>query len=492
MKCHYASEYVANRGQRRICSNKVVPFRRFCFVSLVLATVCLAVTLEPAGTLRAADEVGGELIEMVIDLLRENDKDMRALGLDQVRTELKGEAATRALATELPKLPRAAQIGLLSALADRGDVAARPAVLELLAKAREEPLRAAAIDALGALGGPADIATLVRLLAEGPKAEQAAARKSLIRLRGESVPLGLTTAMQRAAPPVRVALIEILAARRARNTLPTLLTAAVGDDPQVRAAAMIALGQLAGPEQVPGMVQGVLQAEQGRERAAAEKAVMFVCTRDADEEQRAAPLLAAMDALNKADRIAMLSTLGRIGGPAARKTIEEAIADPHPESHDMGIRGLCNWPNASVAPRLIELVNKGQHPAHRIMALRAVIRVAPLPDKRPATEKLDLLKQAMTMSTRDAERNLVLRRAAAIRIPETLRFVVPFMQQPAYAQQACQTVVELAHHRGLREPNKAEFDRALDRVIQTSKDSTAVERARRYQKGQTWARPLTP
>jgi hypothetical protein len=50
-------------------------------------------------------------------------------------------------------------------------------------------------------------------------------------------------------------------------------------------------------------------------------------------------------------------------------------------------------------------------------------------------------------------------------------------------------VVELAHHRGLREPNKAEFDQALDKVIQTSQDATVVDRAQRYKKGQTWVRP---
>ena len=80
-------------------------------------------------------------------------------------------------------------------------------------------------------------------------------------------------------------------------------------------------------------------------------------------------------------------------------------------------------------------------------------------------------------------------RAAAIRIPETLRFLLPFLDQPAYAQPACQSVVELAHHRDLREPNKAEFDQALDKVIQVSKDATVIDRAKRYQKGQTWAGP---
>jgi HEAT repeat protein len=271
-----------------------------------------------------------------------------------------------------------------------------------------------------------------------------------------------------------------------------LLAAAVDDDPRVRTAAMTALGQLAGPEQIPGMVQGVLKAEKGRERAAAEKAVMFVCSRSADVEQRAAPLLAAIETLSATDRRAMLSTLGRVGGPAARKTIEGAIAASDPETHVMGIHGLCNWPNARITARLIELAQTDQHPSHRTMALRALIRVIPLPDQRPAAAKLALLKQAMTLCTRDEERNLVLRRAAAIRIPETLRLVVPYLQQPALAQQACATIVELAHHRGLREPNKAEFDRALDRVIETSNDPTVVERARRYQQGQTWTRPLAP
>ena len=49
-------------------------------------------------------------------------------------------------------------------------------------------------------------------------------------------------------------------------------------------------------------------------------------------------------------------------------------------------------------------------------------------------------------------------------------------------------MVELAHHRSLREPNKVEFDRALDRVIQVSKEATDIERAKRYKRGETWVR----
>ncbi len=365
-------------------------------------------------------------------------------------------------------------------------------MLDVLAASREESVRGAAIDALGLLGEPADVPQLLKLLSDGSKVEQIAARTSLVRLPGESVPGMIVAEMKSAATSRRVTLIEILAARRAFSTVADLLAAAVSDDPLVRTAAMKALGQLAGPEHIPGMIQGVLKAEEGRERVAAEKSVMFVCSRIEDEQQRTDTLLNAVGKLSENDRLAILPTLGRVGGPASLKIVEAAIHDASPVVHEKGIRALCSWPDASVADRLTELVKTDEHPAHRTMSLRALIRVAPLPDGRSDEEKLQLIQRAMTLCTNDPERNLVLQRCAAIRIPESLRFLVPYLDQPAYAQQACQSVVELAHHRDLRQPNKAEFDQALDQVIRISKDATVVDRANRYKKGQTWVRPKKP
>ena len=459
--------------------------------SLLCGIVCCGLLLGVTASSRAADEPVDELIQLVVNLLGDEDKDVRALALDQVRTEAKGQAATEQFAAQLPKLPADAQVGLLSALADRGDTAARPAVLDVMANSRAEAVRVAAIQALGFLGQADDCPTLVRWLEQASEAEKAAARASLIRLPGESAPSAIVAEMKKATPSLRASLITILAARRALDTIPDILSAALDPNPAVRAAAMTALGQLAGPEHIRGMVQGVLRAETGAERAAAEKAVMFVCSRIEQPDKRADPLLAAVDKLKPADRTIMLSTLGRVGGPGALTQVAAAIASRDAGQHAAGLRALSNWPDASVAPQLIKLAKTDKHPGHRTTALRALIRVAPLPDGRSDIEKLELLQRAMAMSTRDAERNLALQRARAIRIPETLRFIVPYLDQPRYAQQACETVVELAHHRELREANKAEFHRALDKVMATSNDATVIDRAQRYKKGQTWVRPKT-
>jgi hypothetical protein len=263
-------------------------------------------------------------------------------------------------------------------------------------------------------------------------------------------------------------------------------------DASVRLAAMTALGQLASPEHVADMLQGVLKAEPGAEREAAEKAVMLVCNQTQEANKRAAPLLAAFAKLGEDDQTVLLTTLGRVGGPDVLKVVQASIADPRVQRSVAGIRALCNWPDASVAPMLLELVHKLTDASHRTAALRALIRVAALPDKRTDAERLDLLKKAMTLATRDDERNLVLKRARAVRTIESLRFAAPYMDKPKFAQEACATVVELAHHRGLREPNKAEFDKALDIVIATSKDAVLVDLAQRYKKGQTAPPKVAP
>jgi HEAT repeat protein len=456
-------------------------------VKNVLILTCAALALSAMAVpavLRAADEASDELVQTIVGLLSNKDKDLRAVGLQQVREAAKGAAATRRFAALLPKLPPDAQAALLGALADRGDKAARPAALDML-KSPEELVRVAAIGAVGSLGEAADVPLLVSSLAAAAGPEKMAARESLARLSGAAVGAAIVGEMNQAKADTRAELIRILVARRALDHVPDILSR-VGDfDAGVRAAAMAALGQLASPEHVAGMLQGVLMAEPGPEREAAEKAVMLVCLRIKDPDERAEPILAAMTKLDAGQTMTLLPTLGRVGGPAALKLVETAIADSRPQRHEAGLHALCNWPDASVAPKLLDLAQTAATPADRLVALRAVIRVAPLHDQRSDAQRLDLLKTAMTMATRDEERNYVLTRCRAVRTVESLRFLTPYLDKPALAQQACASVVELAHHRELREPNKAEFDPALDTVIRIGRDPDVVDRAKRYKKGQT-------
>ncbi|HTU24181.1 MAG TPA: HEAT repeat domain-containing protein [Pirellulales bacterium] len=457
-------------------------------IARFVVLACLVSVLPWAAKALAKDEAGDEVITLVIGLLGEKDKDLRSVGLDQIRTDAKGEAATRRFAAELPKLSPEAQAGLVSALADRGDAAARPAIVALLGTTSDETVKLATIAAVGSLGNVGDLPLLIDKAAKGSEAEQAVAVGAITRLRGEEVPRAIVaTAKQATETPLRVTLIDILAERRALDTVSDLVSLARDPDAKVRAAAMGALAAMAGPGEIPGMIDGVLAAQKGAERTAAERAVAKVCSRIPDPAQQAAPVLAAIEGHPPADRAVLLVTLARVGGPAALEQVAAAIADP--ARHDAGVPALCAWPDASVAPRLLDLFEHDAHPQHRAQALAALIRVAPLDDGRSNDERLALLKKVIGLCTRSEDQNQAIERARAIYTVDSLRFVVPYLDQPEHVQSACDTVVELAHHRDIRDANKPEFMAALDRVLQLSKNDTTLERANLYKAGKTWNRP---
>jgi HEAT repeat protein len=443
--------------------------------------LCLAAM---RGLVAVTDPASEDRIRIILALLANNDHDMRAMGFQQVREAAKGPAATKTFVERLAKLPADGQVGLLDALADRGDKTARDAALNMLASPAVE-VRAAAIRSLGSLGETADVSRLIQTLGAASDQERGAAEVALTRLQGPDVNATIVAEMKPSQPKLRVQLLEVLVARRALDVTGAMLAAAEDKNGDVRAAALAALGKLAGPELAANMVDTVLKAPAGPQRETAEKTVMFVCNRIGEADKRADPVLGVFEHRDDADKTALLPLIGRLGGSAALKVVEAAIGDANPARREAGIRALCNWPDASVAAKLTELAEKAADAGQRAAALRALMRVAALPDKRSEAERLDLLKKAMSLATTEQERNYAIRRAKAIRSIDSLHFVLPYLEKPEYAQETCATIVELAHHRKLREPNKVEFDKALDAVIRLSKDPGLLDRAKRYKKGQT-------
>lgn len=436
-----------------------------------------------------ADQTSDELVQMIVKLLGDSDREFRAAGLDQVRTGAKGPSATKLFASQLPKLDASAQAALLDALADRGDAVARPAVLELLAATREDTVRVAAIAALGKLGEPADVPLLINSLSAQADAERAAARNSLTQIRGASINGALAAESKSGAPAVRAALLDVLAIRRAKDETPALIAATIDDNPQVRGAGMSALGRIGRAEQLAEMLPGVLKADKGGERDAAERNVALVCSRIGNEDARGEALIKALSGVSAAQTDQLLSLVGRVGGRKLIDFVAAIATGPDPARRRLGIDALGKWPDASVADRLLEITTAATEPAERSQAFQGYVKICATRDNRSDKQRLERMKQAMQIAKTPEEEMLVINRARTAYDVETVRFVLPYIDQPPFAQIACETVVEIAHHREVRDPNKAEFDKALDKVIATSKDPVVVDRAGRYKRGETWTRP---
>jgi HEAT repeat protein len=241
----------------------------FCFALGGCATLGLA------GVGGAAD-TAAEALARLDQLVDANDVQERAIAYEHIRRGMKGEASTARFAARLSALPADRQIELLRALTDRGDAAALPAIAKL-AEGSDPAVRSAALQAIGGLGSGESVGLLVKALA-ATDPEKAAARRALVILRGDDATRQVVAALASAPPAVRAHLLDIVADRRARAAVPELVGYAADADPGVRSAAMRTLAKLGGPEQVPGMVKGVLTAAAGQERTDAERALVTVCT----------------------------------------------------------------------------------------------------------------------------------------------------------------------------------------------------------------------
>jgi len=387
------------------------------------------------------------------------------------------------IAGDMAKLPPAAQVAVLAAIRIRGRSALAPAVLAA-ARSRHESVRLAAAGALGTVGDVTALPTLVELAAEEGPAGQTA-RQSLEAISGPKIDEQVFAALRAEKDPVRrAAWIGVLQSRQPAGVVPVLLSEATEQGPIVAIRALAALGKLATPKDIPALVAIVLRTRKGPVHDASERAIQMVCLQIPDAAQRAQPVLAIYRAAAPADRLTVLALLGHIGGEEVRSLVHAALESEDPRVYEAGVRAISNWPNAGAAEELLHLAETAKSAKHRQWALRAFVRVVSQPGGASNAEKLAKLKHAVQLSTSDDERLWVIQRAEAVRAVETLRFLAPYMDQPAFSDRACRSIVELARHKELRDPNRQEFAAALRKVLSTSKDAIILERAKRYLEAQ--------
>jgi HEAT repeat protein len=425
-----------------------------------------------AGSASAAqEEPDDSVIQMVVELLGDEDLEMRAVGLQQVREEVPGEAATKTFAALLPKLPPDARAGLLEALGDRGDTAARPAVLEMLSD-QQEAVRAAAVKALGALGGAADVPLLAGKAATDSKLEKGAARLSLVRLRGDDVNQAIVSALAEGKPNVRVELLGVLAARGAKETLPTVLASAEDPDASVRLAALGALRFLADEAQVAMLVKILKAAKDPPQRGKAELALLVVCSRSG--QACAEAIIAGLADADVPSRVALLHALARAGGPKALAEVVAHLKDNDQAVRDEALRMLSIWADPAAVDHLRAAAQNGENLRCQVLAIRGLVRQASPQGEKPAD--LKLLAEAMNLAKRPQEKRLVLGVLGGVATPESLALVTPAIDQPGLADEAGLAAVMIAEKMS---GDKGALRPALEKVLKGAKSQQIRQRAQK-------------
>jgi len=378
-----------------------------------------------------------------------------------VRTthEMPGAEVTAALAAALPALPADGQVLVIQTLAHRADAAAMPAILAL-ARTAGKPVRLAAVRAAAAF--PAAAQDLLKLIQDSDPEVAQAAKESLAALSGPQVDAAVMEMLAAPDAARRALAMELIGRRRMTAAAGALLKAAAGDaDAAGRAAAIRTLGDLAGPAELPALIDLLMRAKEPQAVAAAEQAVSAACLRADKPESCTERLIGMLPKAQASQKAALLHVLGGVGGPAALKAVRDCLGDADKEVHVAAVRTLCAWKDIEVLPDLLALARKTDNPTDRALGLRGYLGWASN-NKTPAAERMSICKQAEGMVQKPEEKRLLLSALGSIATPEAIAMIMPHVDDAATKAEACAAVVSAAE-KILKGPGAA---RAAPRLLE--------------------------
>ena len=429
----------------------------------------------------ASEQPQSEAIGIVLDVLKSDDQQMQAVAIAMVK-EMPGTEVTKVLAKELPNLSVTSQVQLLSALGDRGDAAALPAVIAA-AKAADESVRIAALRALGQLGNASTVGLLAQTAAATSGDEQKTARESLYRLRGPMVDGEILAGIPKADPKAKVELISSVGQRNISAGVSTLLkTAKDSDRPatlgmsrpavgRVRAESFKVLKVIAGPQHLPALVELLINVRSSSDRNQAERTVAAVAHKIEDKNRQAEAVLAVLPSVKDIERrSSLLSVLGKIGDSSALPCLREALDSSSAEIQSgrspgldqtrlrrAAIRALADWPTPEPAPDLLKVAESSDNRLHRILALRGAVRLLGLESRptagpirsgasprRPAKETIKMYGTAMSLAPDAGEKKRVLSGLANTKSLDALLMAADYLRDETLFREAEFAVVKIA------------------------------------------------
>jgi HEAT repeat protein len=359
--------------------------------------------------------------------------DAAPLQAEAIRLAASGEGASL-LIEATPELGPAARRRALTVLGEAGVSRALPLMLASL-EAADEGERTAALEGIGALGGPGHVRLLAEKAAAAAGAEEAAARAALIALREPGVDEALVIEMRAATGRTKLELIRAAGERDAAEATEALLAAVDSSDHDIRVGALHALREIA-PAAAAAPTVGLLRDPGGAaERREAEGALAAILRRH--PEVSLEPVAAGFDAATTADtRVSLVSAAGRSERDDALPFLRHGLASQETTVQRAAILALTGWPTPEPAPDLLAVAQGEAEEPLPTLALRGYIRLVSAPSDLAPEEVTARLATALDTAGRAEERKVILAALQKHACLESLELARTLLDDPEVAAEA--------------------------------------------------------
>ena len=402
----------------------------------------------------------------------------------------------RSIAGDIPGMPPATRVRVLSSLERYPDPAVRNAVAGATAGKNRE-VRIAALRTLGVMGDAGAVFLLARAAARSAGNEQKEARASLYGLHAPGVNDSILARLPGADSRTKVELLKAIAervvpppqpVRAAREPsgevhleapkfpgMPQVLAAGKDPDAGVRVESAKTLRVLAGADEVPVMIDLLLAGRDESFRREMEIALSAASRRGPAPQDRT--LLEAYSRVTgERAQISLIILLGKIGGAASLPVLRRTLNDPRAGIRLAGIRALSLWPTAGPYGDLRALAQGAISAPERILALRGTVRLIGIDSTRSPDETVRMYRDAMGMAPGVAERRLLLSALGETRSVAALRMAADYLNDNDLHGEAESAVLNIAG--AVPDSARREAVPVIEKLIASARDRENVSKGK--------------
>ncbi len=393
--------------------------------------------------------------------------------------EMPGADVTQALCDSLKGSSVDNQTVIFQALGRRKDPTALPTVLAI-AKAGEKPLRLAAIACAAEIGDPSAAPALLELMGAADKDTASLAQECYASLPGKAIDDAVLAMFNGQDNNQRLRALDLIGRRRMIASLPAVIKAAGDADAAVRSSAIRKLGELAGPAELPALLDLLAKSEGGDVDAAAQ-AISAVCQQAEKPEECAAKVTPLLATATPPRKIAIVRILGSIGGDTSLNAIRGILKDAATPAdvRTAAIRTLGNWKSVAAAPDLLNLAKSGTD-NEKLLGLRSYLGMAGRAEI-PGDQRLEMCRNTATLAQRPEEKKILLGALGNINSPDALPLIAPHIDDAATSNEAVAAAVSSAERvlqAKLAPAEAAKLVEALTKASAAAKQPQTAEKAK--------------
>jgi HEAT repeat protein len=309
----------------------------------------------------------------------------------------------------LPKLPEQSQVQLLNVLADYP----KEIVLGTILKTAESPrpeVRIASIRALGKIGDASVVSFLAGRAAQSAGKERIAARESLSNLKGAEADRAVLQGLEGSQNQgIRNELVLAVKDRGIHEGKDLLIKLLESPSASTRIQAAKALKEIATLADLRFLITVMLRMEDESEISEMQSTVAALALKIVRPYARADAVAAAMASeAEPKKRGTLIGVLGKIGDDSSLPAVRKALEDPDPVVVEAAVRALAMWPTISARDDVLSIAKNSQNLNHKVLSLRAYVRMIGLEPYRSPRGATVSLKEALRLAERPEEKKLVL------------------------------------------------------------------------------------